>query len=225
MITMQEWKAMSCNDKTTWLEDNCLASNMSLAKRGLVFGVGVNDAPYQTQPIINGKQVACPAYKAWTNILTRVYSNKYHAKQPTYSGVKVCDEWHSFMSFRAWWMENQVDGWQLDKDILSDSREYSPETSLFVPRWLNSFITDSGAARGAYPIGVYFDRGRGKFEAQCSNPMSKKTEHLGYFSTPEEAHLAWLTRKLELALELKPNMDEIDQRIYPRVVEIINNAK
>ena len=55
--------------------------------------------------------------------------------------------------------------------------------------------------------------------------MSKNTEHLGYFDTPEAAHAAWLKRKLELALELKPKMDEIDLRIYPRVIEIINNSK
>ena len=52
-----------------------------------------------------------------------------------------------------------------------------------------------------------------------------KVEHLGLFKTPEAAHLAWKARKLELALELKPKMDEIDLRIYPRIVEIINNAK
>lgn len=224
MITMQEWKAMSCNDKTTWLEDNCLASNMSLAKRGLVYGVGVNDAPYHTQPIINGKKV-CPAYQAWIGVLARAYDAKFHAKKPTYSGVKVCDEWHSFMSFRKWWLENQVDGWELDKDILSDAGVYSPETSIFVPAWLNLFTTDSGAARGAYPIGVVFRKDAGRFRARCGNPVSKKFEHLGYFDTPEAAHAAWLNRKLEIALELKPKMDEIDLRIYPRVIEIINNAK
>ena len=225
MITIQEWKEMSCNDKTTWLEDNFLASNMSLAKRGLVYGVGVNDAPYRTQPIINGKQVACPAYQAWTGMLERAYSAKYHAKNPTYSGVKVCEEWKNLCAFRDWWMVNQVDGWQLDKDLMSDSREYSPETCVFVPQWLNNLTTDGGAARGAHPIGVYFHKETGRFLAHCSNPMSKKREHLGLFGTPEEGHLAWRARKLELALELKPRMDEIDQRIYPRVVEIINNAK
>ena len=221
MITISEWKAMSGKEQTAWLMKNKPAGR----PRKLVGGVGVNDAPYCTQHKIDGNNFMCPAYQAWTDMLTRVYSAKYRARQPTYSGVSVCDEWHSFMSFRSWWMENQVDGWQVDKDILSDAGVYSPEKCIFVPAWLNSFTLDSGSARGEYPIGVAFHKSTGKFRAQCCNPMSKKQEHLGLFETPEEAHEAWLAHKLELALELKPKMDSIDLRIYPRVIEIINNAK
>ena len=224
MITMQEWKAMSGKEQTLWLEENCKVNGLGSPRKPL-FGAGVNDAPYCNRPIIDGKQAECPARTAWHNMLKRAYSSKYHAERPTYSGVTVCDEWHSFMSFRGWWIENHVDGWQIDKDLLSDAACYSPDTCLFVPAWLNSFTTDSGAIRGAHPIGVYFRKDMGVFHARCCNPMSKKQDHLGYFDTPEEAHLAWLKRKLELAIELKPKMDEIDMRIYPRVIEIINSTK
>ena len=224
MITISEWKAMSGKEQTLWLEENCRVNSMG-RPRGLVQAVGVNDAPYRVQPVIGGKKVKCPAYGAWKDMLARAYSQSYHARRQTYSGVTVCDKWHSLMSFRLWWIENQVDGYEIDKDILSDSREYSPEASLFVPGWLNLFITDHGAARGAHQIGVHYNKGKGRFVAQCCNPTSRKQEHIGYFDTPEAAHLAWRARKLELALELKPRMDEIDLRIYPRVVEIINSAK
>lgn len=223
MITMQELKAMGEKERTVWLEENCKVNTRG-RQRGLVEGVGVNDAPYCTNPAIDGKRFKCPAYRAWNNMLSRAFSAKCHARQPTYSVVSVCDEWRSFMPFRRWWIKNQVDGWQIDKDLLSDSGLYSPETCVFVPVWLNLFTVDSGAARGAYPIGADFSKDAGKFRAKCCNPMSKKQEHLGYFTTPEEAHLAWRARKLELALELKPKMDSIDPRIYPRVVEIISNA-
>ena len=225
MITLKEWGSMSGKEQTLWLEGNTELSRRSESLRGLVYGVGVNNATYRTETRIDGKRVACPAYAAWNSMLTRSCSAKYHARHQTYSGVTVCDEWRSLMSFRKWWLDHQVDGWQIDKDILSDSREYSPETSLFVPGWLNLFTTNSGAARGAHPIGVYFHKETGRFLAHCSNPMSKKREHLGLFGTPEEGHLAWRNRKLELALELKPKMDSIDLRIYPRIIEIINNAK
>ena len=224
MITIQEWKAMSGKEQTLWLEENCRVNGVRRS-RGRVHGVGVNDAAYCQQPRICGKKVVCPAYQAWGNMLSRAYSAKYRARQPTYSGVSVCDEWRSFMSFRGWWIENQVDGWQLDKDLMSDSREYSPETCVFVPQWLNNLTLDSGSARGEYPIGVKFHKGTGRFQAQCRNTVTNKNQHLGLFTTPEAAHLAWRARKLELALELKPRMDEIDIRIYPRVVEIINNTK
>ena len=227
MITMQEWRAMSGKEQTIWLEENTELSRRSESLRGLVCGVGVNDAPYCAQPRIDGKQVVCPAYSAWTGMLKRAYSEKCQEKRPTYKGVVVCDEWHSFMSFRHWWLENQVDGWELDKDILYDDGVYSPEACIFVPSWLNSFTIDSGSSRGELPIGVDFQKRAGKYRAQCCQPLAGRRGRLclGLFTTPEEAHLAWLARKLELALELKPKMDEIDLRIYLRVVEIINNAK
>lgn len=190
----------------------------------LVCGVGVNDADYLTQPIIDGKRVRCPAYDAWGRMLTRCYSAKHHRRGPTYIGVKVCEEWLSFMAFRKWWVENQVDGWQLDKDLLSDNRIYSPETCIFVPSWLNHFTIDCGAARGGWPVGVYFNKEAGALKAQCRHPFGRR-EWLGTFSTPEEGHAAWLARKLEIANELKHLMDDIDARIFPRVIEIISRSK
>ena len=43
---------------------------------------------------------------------------------------------------------------------------------------------------------------RFRFKSQCRNPFTKKREHLGYFTCEQEAHQAWLKRKLELAKEL-----------------------
>ena len=225
MITLQEWKAMSGKEQTLWLELNKPASKLSSSQRKLVHGVGVNYAHYCVQPAIDGKQVICPSYSVWTAMLARAYSDKYLARRQTYIGIEICQEWKNFCAFRDWWLVNQVDGWQLDKDLLSDTGVYSPETCVFVPAWLNSFTLGSGATRGDYPIGVSFNRRYVRFEAQCKDAVANKNQHLGLFDTPEEAHLAWRARKLELALELKPKMDEIDLRIYPRVCEIISNAK
>ena len=225
MITISEWKAMSGKEQTLWLEENKPASKLSSSQRKLVHGVGVNYAHYCVQPAIDGKQVICPSYSVWTAMLARAYSDKFHARRQTYIGIEICDEWKNFCAFRDWWIENQVDGWQLDKDLLSDTGVYSPGTCIFVPTWLNTFTIDCGAARGEYKIGVYLHKGTGRFRARCRNTVANKNQHLGYFTTQEAAHLAWLNRKLELALELKPKMDEIDLRIYPRVIEIINNAK
>ena len=225
MITIQEWKTMSGKEQTLWLEKNTESSERDESRIGLVQGVGINDAHYCTKSRVDGKRVVCQAYNTWKSMLKRSYSNKFHEKHETYRGVSVCEEWHSFMPFREWWIDNQGDGLALDKDLLSDAGVYSPETCIFVPAWLNTFTTDRGAARGVYPIGVNFDKRSGKFRSTCSNPIAKKQEYLGLFNTPEAAHLAWRTRKMELALELRPKMDEIDLRIYARVVEIINNAE
>ena len=223
-MTIDLWKSMTSREQTLWLEVNCKLNGIG-GPRGKVCSAGINDANYRTKPRIGGVIIACPAYQTWVGMIKRAHSKEFQSNNQTYIGVTVCNEWLSFSSFRKWWLKHHVDDFALDKDILCESREYSPSACLFVPQWLNNFTIDRGVARGDWPIGVYLDRSTGKFKSQCRNPSSGKYEHLGRFSEPVSAHLAWRNRKLDLALELKPKMDEIDLRIYPRIVEIINNAR
>lgn len=190
-------------------------------KMRMVRGVGVNDANYNVNQKINGKNKMCGAYMAWTSMLTRCYSNKFQEKNQTYVGVIVCDEWKSFISFKSWWDANHVDGWSLDKDILSDERIYSPRTCIYVPQWINTFANDCGKNRGETMIGVTFEKRIARYRATCSNPVTKKNERLGCFTSNACAHLAWLNRKIEMAGELKVAMDEVDKRIYDRIISII----
>lgn len=207
------------------IEANYPRNKSSIAKRKPLFGVGVNDAHYTTQPIVNGKQIVDPAYRAWCGMLKRAYNLKFHEKQPTYVGVTVCEEWHSFSVFRTWWLDNHRDGFQCDKDLLAvGNREYSPWSCLYIPQWLNKLTIDSGASRGELPIGVSLYKPNGKYQSHCCNPITGKKHSLGYFNTPESAHEAWLKYKLELAAQLKPDIDSIDKRIYPNVVTIIKAA-
>ena len=204
------------------IEANYPATATSIAKRKPRYGVGINDAHYATQPRVNDKQIKDPAYRAWVNMLERAYDPKFHVTNPTYVGVTVCKEWHSFHAFRAWWLANHRDGFSLDKDLLvAGNREYGPDVCIYVPRWLNSFTADCGASRGEFQIGVSFCNQTGRYRSRCCNPITGKQHKLGSFTTPEAAHDAWLRYKLALADQLKPQMDAIDQRIYPNVVTII----
>ena len=209
-----------------WIEANYPATAMSIALRKPRYGVGVNDASYVTTPTVNGVRLRDPACRAWANILKRACNPKCHAAHPTYSDVTVCKEWHSFTAFRTWWLENYREGGHLDKDMLSvGNREYGPDSCIYVPQWLNSFTIDSAASRGELPIGVSFCNKTGMYQSNCSNPITGKQHRLGYFTAHEEAYEAWIKRKLELAAHLKPEMDAIDQRIYPNVVTIIKAAE
>lgn len=174
----------------------------------LVCGVGINDADYvvvvneECAPV-NGKRKQrriwfCPFYRTWTDMLNRAYSAKEKTRHPTYKDVTVCKEWHTFSVFKTW-MESQnfVLG-QLDKDLLiAGNKVYSPETCVFVSKQVNMFLVDSGATRGIYLIGASWCKRSGKFKAQCRNPVTKVQETLGYFATEQEAHKAWLAKKLE----------------------------
>ena len=209
-------------DLSLFIEASYPINKMSIAKRKPLFGVGVNDVHYMTTPMVNGAMLWDPAYRAWASMMQRAYGQKYHEKYPTYIGVTVCNEWHSFSAFRAWWLSSYREGHELDKDLLvPGNREYGPDVCIYVPRWLNAFTTDSGASRGELPIGVSLHKPTGKYHSQCSSPITGKRHRLGRFNTPEEAHNAWLNYKLALADQLKPQIDEIDQRIYPNVVTII----
>ena len=50
-----------------------------------------------------------------------------------------------------------MEDWKgLDKDIIVvDDKVYGPEVCAFVDPSLNMFTTDSAAARGEWPIGVF----------------------------------------------------------------------
>ena len=171
-------------------------------KKRLVCGVGINDADYavtkseifEVDGVRKYKMVwICPYYKTWTGMLERCYSEAYQKRRTTYKGCSVCEEWLTFSNFRAW-MED------LDKDfIVEGNKVYSPETCVFISGMLNLFFTSCGASRGEYMIGVSWNKGAGKFRSMCSNPFLNKNEHLGYFDTELEAHLAWKEKKNELA--------------------------
>lgn len=208
-----------------WIEANYPSTATSVAQRKPMCGVVVNDAHYMTTPTVDGSTLWDPAYRAWVNMLQRAYNQKYHAAHPTYVGVTVCKEWHSFIAFRNWWLDNYREGFSLDKDLLVEgNREYGPSACMYAPQWLNTFTIDCGAVRGEFPIGVSLHKQTGLYQSHCCNPITGKQHKLGYFTTPEAAHDAWFKYKLALADQLKLAMDSVDHRIYPNVVTIIKAA-
>ena len=170
--------------------------------RKLIYGVGVNDADYVVQPKINGKTVwSCLFYRRWYKMMERCYSERFHETFPTYVECSVDNQWHSFMNFKSWMETQDWEGNQLDKDILVEGNKvYSPDTCVFVDRNTNVFLTDSGASRGKYPIGVYYEKDKNLYRA-CIG-VNGKQKKIGRFTTPEEAHQAWYVAKRELAIEL-----------------------
>ncbi len=192
----------------------------------LVYGVGVNDLGYrvnvQEWVTENGGKRSwktvflCTYYAAWKNMLERCYSKKHLERNPSYIGTSVCSEWVYATEFKKWMEQQDWHGKSLDKDIIVPGNKlYSPDTCAFVLPATNSFVIASDASRGDYPIGVTLYKRTGKYSAYCENPFIRKGEHLGYFSTQEEAHEAWRKRKHELA-QLVANTES-----DPRIVEAL----
>lgn len=193
----------------------------------LVCGVGINDADYLVKKWetinTNGKRKrkliwSCPFYLAWVNMLNRCYSTKYQDRKPTYSGCGVSEEWLTFSVFKNWMETQDWQDKQLDKDLLFEGNKvYSADTCVFVSGMVNSFTIDCGVTRGELPIGVSWEKGSNKFKSRCRNPFTEKQEYLGYFTCEQDAHQAWLKRKLELAKELAAMQTD------PRVAEALIN--
>jgi len=78
--------------------------------------------------------------KCWVRMIRRCYDKQ--SCYSTYSNCSVCEDWLIFTNFASWYKEHYREGWQLDKDILSNGEKiYSPETCCFVPIEINSIFT------------------------------------------------------------------------------------
>ena len=181
--------------KLTQIEIDGLTSVDRVVVKPTVFGIGFNDVGFQ--PSIDGKHIW--QYDLWNSMLRRCFGEKEKQRCPTYKDVTCCDEWLSFANFFEW-VNKEVGykghpvGFALDKDIIvKGNKTYSPDFCSFVPQAVNLLLTDSGAARGEFPVGVHFHKATGKFTAQLR--CFGKRKHLGLYTTPEAASFAYKTAK------------------------------
>lgn len=188
------------------------------------YGIGINDSTFQVSTLINGHKVSHRAYAAWTGILQRCYSEKFQKDHPTYSGCEVYEGWLYFSNFLPWWRENFNEGCEIDKDILVPGNKiYSPDTCIYVPRFINCFVTDCERRGNKYPIGVTYWEPRKKFRARTW--VNGKLVTIGLYKTVEEAHEAWFKKKIEIAFSFKSACDEVNIELFDRLINKIHSMK
>lgn len=185
------------------------------------FKIGyLGEGEYKTG--INGKHT--PQYITWHGMLKRCYDEKYQTKQPTYKGCYVCNDWLNFQNFAKWFDQNyyEIKGkrMELDKDILiKDNKVYSPDTCIFVPQSINSLFIKRKASRGDLPIGVHWDKARGKYKATCEDGNGN-TGNIGRYDSIEEAFAAYKVYKEQL---IKSIAKEYRERIPTKLYEVMLN--
>lgn len=155
----------------------------------------------------------------WKGILDRCLNTS--TKKSVYKGVKICDEWMTFSNFAYWFNEHYVEGFDLDKDIMSRSLGmepiYSPQVCRFVPVVINAVLTKRQRFRGKYPIGV--TRKGDKYYARCGQGDGTR-KFLGSFDTTNEAFYAYKTFKEGL---LKKLADKYKEHLSDDLYEALYN--
>lgn len=201
-----------------------------------VFGVGVNDANYAVNPREkiagkweHNKELSCPYYRCWVEMLRRCYSQRVQKLRPTYNGVTVCTEWLTFSAFKCWMEKQDWEGKVLDKDLLTENNSvYGPEGCCFITGHLNSFLTIRERSRGDLPLGVgLHNNGVNKYRSLGQTDEGKRL-YLGLFSDPMAAHLTYLNNKKHLLenVHLVHNSNRASvgiRRIISKIEHHINN--
>lgn len=177
-------------------------------KRKLIQGVAQNDVNFITSRRVSGKLFHHPCYYQWLSMLNRVYGGY----QKCYNSSFVCDEWHKFSNFYCWWKDNYVEGFDLDKDLLSDGfSSYSPETCCYLPNWVNSVITQKYTKNFGVTLTAT------GFRCYCT--IDGISKHY-YFKTEEDAKTAW-NQTIFLKIKLTEGWTKIKSEAITKILMLL----
>lgn len=179
------------------------------SQKKLVYGVGINDCKDFTN--------RDKAYKIWSDMLARCYSDDVKRSHPTYKECTCCSDWLYYSKFKKWFdAQMYKDGYHLDKDIIVNGNKiYSPTTCALVPPYINSLLVCRVKKYGDLMRGVSREKGSSSFRASCC--INKHNVHLGSFRTEREAHEAYKRAKYEEIRRVATesfNIGDIDDRVY-----------
>lgn len=161
------------------------------------------------------------SYRRWSDMINRCYNTKFHKRQPQYESCTVCEEWLNYSNFKVWYEEHKYgrDSLDLDKDILwKGNKVYSHETVAFVPHIINTLFITGKSRRGNLPLGVHYDRNKGKYRAEMSFKGEQKK--LGTFDTMEKAFVKYKEYKEDIIrMMAEKHKDKIPYKVYEAMME------
>lgn len=143
----------------------------------------------------------------WVSMLQRCYDEKFHIKEETYKDCIVDDRWLCFEYFiqsipKILGYQDMIDHqgikFEIDKDILTDTKIYNLQNCVFIPGKINNFFTNIQKHNTSGYPGVSYNQIKEKYACNISN--NGKCEHLGYFDNPFNAFIEYFKHK-QLILE------------------------
>lgn len=181
-----------------------------------IYGVGVND--YNGSICYENGKIKT-FYTIWSNMLMRCYDESIKEKFPTYKDCYSCSEWHSLSNFKLFFDKYYINDYELDKDLLfKGNKLYSPETCVFLPHEINSFLANKYTNKNAYTTGVTWRESMKKYQARIT--IEGVEHNLGYYDDIEEARVAYQKAREQQARSLAAKYKEnLDIRAYNALLE------
>lgn len=147
-------------------------------------------------------------YRIWQQMLRRCYSEEWLRKYKSYSGCTVCEEWHNLSNFNKWFINQKrkgkyKQGWQLDKDLVGNSKNYCPENCLFLPEEVNQSLVSFSKSKVIMKQkeGYCYYARIGGVEAR-SPKFPTKEEALDHYMTARSTNIQKLLDKYKIEVEL-----------------------
>lgn len=191
---------------------------MSQIKKGTIrnpfkktsFGIGF---------IGNGKyKTTHKFYNIWQHMLYRCYSPK---TTNTYIDCSVDTRWHNFQIFAEWCELNYVEGFHLDKDILSnETKIYSPETCCFIPQEINNLFYSSNFKNNSFGVRTVNDKTH-----RPRIKINSKEVYIGTFENLTEAQKAYKIIKSANVKDIANKWkDKIPETVYNVLMNYFQNG-
>lgn len=137
-----------------------------------------------------------------------------------YADCTITPSWQWIENFSEWFYTQIVeDDFEIDKDLLvKGNKLYSPDTCVFVPRSINTFLTDRHNHRGEWPVGVTYHPRINKWQATCN--FDGAPNYLGVFNCPIKAFYVYKETKESFAKVLA---ERWKGRVDPRAIQALEN--
>lgn len=133
---------------------------------------------FKTNPRSGKDMIRFKLLRIWEDMIARCYNpNSTNSAKYFHKNVTVDPIWHSFHNFYLWAMDREKSNYIYDSDMSLDKdlfqlnvkdKIYSPNTCIFLPKWLNTALVsvlDKRDANLPLPHGVVYERS-GKFTAR-----------------------------------------------------------
>ena len=164
---------------------------------------------------LGNKKLNEKAFKLWSHMLERCYSEKYKHSRPTYLNCHSSDNFKNLTFFKKWCVRQQgfnEDGFMLDKDILvKGNKMYSEDTCCFVPQEVNKIFTNIKNTNSGL-VGAN-KQSSGKYSAAVKH--KGKIYYLGSYATEVAAFEVYKETKEKFVREVaREYKDIIDLRVY-----------